>query len=142
VTVDESALQALRQLNDQAGGFMKLLGITVDEAGPDRVVASLRIGPEHLQPYGVTHGGVHCTLVESAASIGGHLWLAGREPGSGVVGVANNTDFLRASTGGRLIATASPIHRGRSQQLWLVEVTDEAAKLVARGQVRLHHLLR
>ena len=127
-------------LNDSAGGFLELLGISIDEAGPDRVVLSMDVGPEHLQPQGITHGGVHATLVESAASIGGHLWIGATARGSSVVGVANNTDFLRASTGGRLVATANPIHRGRSQQLWLVEITDVAGKLIARGQVRLHNM--
>jgi 1,4-dihydroxy-2-naphthoyl-CoA hydrolase len=39
-----------------------------------------------------------------------------------------------------MTATATPIHRGRSQQLWLVEVADEQRRLVARGQVRLQNL--
>ncbi|HEX3825736.1 MAG TPA: PaaI family thioesterase [Sporichthyaceae bacterium] len=129
-------------LGDNSGGFLKLLGIAIVEAGPDRVVLAMEVGPDHLQPHGVTHGGVHCTLVETAASIGGHLWISATEPAGSVVGVANNTDFLRASTGGRLVATATPIHRGRSQQLWLVEITDVGGKLIARGQVRLHNQLR
>jgi 1,4-dihydroxy-2-naphthoyl-CoA hydrolase len=137
VTVNQTTLA---ELEEASAGFVKLLGISIAEAGPDRVVLSMEVGPEHLQPRGVTHGGVHCTLVETAASIGGHLWLRATEPDSTVVGVANNTDFLRSSTGGRLIATATPIHRGRSQQLWLVEITDGAGKLIARGQVRLHNL--
>jgi uncharacterized protein (TIGR00369 family) len=41
---------------------------------------------------------------------------------------------------GRLTATATPIHRGRSQQLWQVAITDEQDRLVARGQVRLQNL--
>jgi uncharacterized protein (TIGR00369 family) len=57
-----------------------------------------------------------------------------------VVGVNNSTDFLRAVTEGRLTATATPVHRGRSQQLWQVAVTDEQDRLVARGQVRLQNL--
>jgi acyl-coenzyme A thioesterase PaaI-like protein len=32
------------------------------------------------------------------------------------------------------------VHRGRSQQLWQVEVTDASTRLVARGQVRLQNL--
>jgi 1,4-dihydroxy-2-naphthoyl-CoA hydrolase len=39
-----------------------------------------------------------------------------------------------------MTATATPIHRGRSQQLWLVDVCDEQNRLVARGQVRLQNL--
>ena len=57
-----------------------------------------------------------------------------------MVGVANQTDFLRAVTAGELTAVAVPIHQGRSQQLWQVVITDESERLVARGQVRLQNL--
>lgn len=137
MTADATTRQTL---NDNSGGFLKLLGIVIDEADAERVVLSMEVTPDHLQPHGVTHGGVYCTLVETAASVGGHLWLEREMPGNSVVGVANNTDFLRPSSGGRLVATATPVHRGKSQQLWQVEITDAGSKLLARGQVRLHNI--
>lgn len=118
-------------------GLNKTLGISLDEATPDRVVLSFTVGPEHLQPYGIVHGGVYCSAVESAASIAGALWFGDRGQ---VVGVSNQTDFLRSAREGKLTATATPIHRGRSQQLWLVEIAGADDKLVARGQVRLQNL--
>lgn len=124
-------------LDGVSEGLNKALGFVFDEAGPDRVVAHWRIGPEHLQPYGIVHGGVHCAAVEATASVGAALWFGER---GGVVGVANHTDFLRAVRSGVLRAVATPIHRGRSQQLWLVEVSDEQDRQVARGQVRLQNL--
>ena len=119
-------------------GFTKLIGLTITAASGDEVRAELEVGPDLLQPNGILHGGVHCTLVESLASIGGALWL-GDEVGQ-VVGVANSTDFLRAAKGGMLFAVASPVHRGRSQQLWEVRITDAGDRLVAKGQVRLQNL--
>ncbi len=75
------------------------------------------------------------------ASVSGYLWL--RENGGGdVVGVNNNTDFLRAITAGTVHATSEPIHRGRRQQLWLVTIRDDAGKPVARGQVRLQNIAK
>lgn len=59
---------------------------------------------------------------------------------SAVVGVNNNTDFLRAISTGTLTAASTPIHRGRRQQLWLVTITDDQNRTVARGQVRLQNL--
>jgi uncharacterized protein (TIGR00369 family) len=124
-------------LQDVGKGFLDHVGATVAEATADRVVLELDVEPLHLQPAGVLHGGVHCALVETAASIGGHVWLDGRGT---VVGLSNRTDFLRPFAAGQLTATASPIDRGPAQQLWLVEITDSAGKAIARGEVRLHNL--
>jgi 1,4-dihydroxy-2-naphthoyl-CoA hydrolase len=118
-------------------GLNEALGFALDEAGPDRVVMSWTVGPQHLQPYGIVHGGVYCSVIEASASIGAALWFGDRGK---VVGAANHTNFLRAAREGRLVATATPIHRGRSQQLWQVEVHDEDDRLVARGEVRLQNL--
>ena len=83
------------------------------------------------------HGGVYCAAVEASASIGAATWFGERGK---VVGAANHTNFLRAVREGRLVATATPIHRGRSQQLWLVEVVDADGRVAARGEVRLQNL--
>jgi uncharacterized protein (TIGR00369 family) len=121
-----------------ASGLEEALGFHLDEATPDRVVISWTNGPQHLQAYGIVHGGVHCSVVESAASIGGALWFMDR---GRVVGVSNSTNFLRATREGEhLSATATPVHRGRSQQLWQVEIVDDEQRLVARGEVRLQNL--
>ena len=118
-------------------GLNGALGFELDEASGERVVLSAAIGPQHLQPYGIVHGGVYCAMVEASASIGAALWFGDRGK---VVGVANHTNFLRATGSGRVIATATPIHRGRSQQLWLVEVGDDGGRPLARGEVRLQNL--
>ena len=119
------------------GPFATLLGLEIDSADADAVGAHWVVKPELLQPYGLVHGGVHCSVVETLASLGAGLWLGDR---GRVVGVNNSTDFYRAVTEGTLRATANPIHRGRSQQVWQVEIVDDAQRLVARGQVRLQNL--
>jgi uncharacterized protein (TIGR00369 family) len=118
-------------------GFDKLLGTEYLEVGPDRVRAKLEIRSDLHQPYGIVHGGVLCSIVESCASMGAGMWFSGR---GGVVGVSNHTNFLRASRSGTLSIEATPIHRGRTQQLWLVEISNEEGKAVARGEVRLANI--
>ncbi len=126
------------QLPDEVfAGFAKVLGIEFTELGGDRTVLTCEITPELLQPYGILHGGVHCSLVETAASTGAALWLGDR---GHVVGVANHTNFLRAVRSGRLTAVATPIHRGRTQQLWQVVISDDAGRELARGEVRLANI--
>lgn len=118
-------------------GHNAALGLELGEVTPDRVTLSMEIGPQHHQPYGIVHGGVWCALVETAASVGAAAWYGDR---GRVVGVSNQTDFLRAVGDGTVTAVATPIHRGRSQQLWSVEITDETGRLLSRGQVRLQNL--
>jgi uncharacterized protein (TIGR00369 family) len=120
-------------------GLVKLLGMVIESASGDEVTISMEVGPDHLQAAGILHGGVHCALVETAASIGGYLWWNPQPGGGNVAGVNNNTDFLRSVSAGRISATATPIHRGRTGQLWLVVVTEAAGRVIARGQVRLHN---
>ena len=118
-------------------GLNKALGLRLDEVGPDRVVMSWTVSEQHLQPYGIVHGGVYCSVVESSASVGAAAWFGER---GRVVGVSNHTNFLRSVREGTLTATATPIHRGRSQQLWLVDITDDQQRTIARGEVRLQNL--
>jgi uncharacterized protein (TIGR00369 family) len=124
---------------DITGGLDNELGLTYIEVSPDGARAQLEIQKKLLQPWGIVHGGVYCSIVESMASISGHTWLS--ENGGGtVVGVNNNTDFLRAISSGSVHAVSTPIHRGRRQQLWLITITDENDRVVARGQVRLQNI--
>jgi 1,4-dihydroxy-2-naphthoyl-CoA hydrolase len=122
---------------DNLGRFSQWLGLEIVAATRDRVVLAWDIRPELWQPYEIVHGGVYCAVVETAASLAGALWLGDQGK---VVGVSNHTDFIRAVHDGRLLATATPIHRGRLQQLWLVDIVDEHERTVARGQVRLQNL--
>ncbi len=120
--------------------YVTYTGIELLEASSDRVTGRLVLNENHHQPYGLVHGGVYCTLIETLASMGAAMWAT--ENGlAGTVGISNTTDFLRGTTDGTLLAEAKPIHRGRSQQVWEVtvrrEVDDEVA---AHGKVRLHNV--
>lgn len=119
------------------GGYVKWLGLEFVEASGEHMVARWEVRPDQLQPYGLVHGGVHCAVIETVASFAGGLWYGERGQ---VVGVSNQTDFLRAVSSGTLTATGAPVHRGRLQQLWVVEIRDANERLVARGQVRLQNL--
>lgn len=115
------------------------IGLEYTRLTPDGVTARLDITPTLHQPMGIVHGGVWCSVVESLASVSAYLWLA-ENGGGNVVGVNNNTDFLRAVSEGSVEAASEPVHRGRRQQLWLVTIRDEAERLIARGHVRLQNL--
>jgi 1,4-dihydroxy-2-naphthoyl-CoA hydrolase len=119
--------------------FDNEIGLVFTELGPDGARAELEIQPKLHQPMGIVHGGVYCSMIVSMASMAAHAWFS-RHGGGSVVGVNNNTDFLRAIGSGTVYGTATPLHRGRRQQLWLVTITDSDDRVVARGQVRLQNI--
>ena len=120
------------------GGFDQHIGLRLLSATPDEAVATLEVRPELLQPHGLLHGGVLCSIVESLGSWAGAVWFAERGT---VVGTSNHTNLLRsAAVGDRLTARATPVHRGRTQQLWSVDVRDDRDRLIAKGELRLANL--
>jgi uncharacterized protein (TIGR00369 family) len=127
-------------MEDLGRGFDSELGLKYIDVTPDGGRAELVIHDKLLQPWGIVHGGVYCSIIESLASVSGAVWFAEKGDGGTVVGVNNNTDFLRAISSGTVTAVSTPIHRGRRQQLWLIEVTDDEGRMVARGQVRLQNI--
>jgi 1,4-dihydroxy-2-naphthoyl-CoA hydrolase len=118
---------------DWDGGWMRAMAVRMVEATSERVELALDVGPQHLQPFGLVHGGVYCGLVETACSLGASLALQG----AAVMGIENQTSFLRAVKSGTISTVATPVHIGRTSQLWQAEVRDEAGRLVASGRVRI-----
>ncbi len=118
-------------------GFDSTIGLEIVSATEDEVVGRFEVTPKLLQPYGLLHGGVLCSIVETLGSVGGATWFGDR---GHVVGVSNHTNFLRATREGTLSVRATPVQRGRTQQLWTVEVRDASDRLVAKGDVRLANL--
>jgi 1,4-dihydroxy-2-naphthoyl-CoA hydrolase len=125
-----------KHVNALPDGWLQAMGVTITSATVDEVRAELTVGPEHLQGYGIVHGGVHCGLIESLASIGAALVALPRN--QSVVGLENNTSFVRAvRAGAKLHAISTPITRGRRTQIWEARVLDDQERIVATGRVRL-----
>jgi 1,4-dihydroxy-2-naphthoyl-CoA hydrolase len=105
------------------------LDIQTIELTPDRVVMEMEVGPRTVQPMGLLHGGASAVLAESAASMGAYVSCdTDREY---AVGIDLNISHLRAKNAGMVRATASPIRKGRSIQVWGIDIADEDEKLVA-----------
>jgi uncharacterized protein (TIGR00369 family) len=137
VSVERPA--GLPDLDLDANAFGRATGFRLTGVNGERVTGVVEVGPDQHTPWGVVHGGVYCAVIEAAASVGASSAVAA--DGRFAVGVNNNTDFIRATTEGRLDVDAEPIQQGRTQQLWQVRITraDDGA-LVARGQVRLQNI--
>lgn len=116
-------------------GFGRLMGLRLTHVSEQEVRAELTVAPKHYQPMGIVHGGVYCAIVETVCSIGGYTHSKKR--GMLVVGVDNQTSFLKATRSGVLRAVGRPLSVGRRTQLWEANIHDEQDNLVSTGRVRL-----
>lgn len=119
---------------NRLGGAAELLGITLENASAERVTVSMRVTPDHHQPFGLLHGGVSVVLAESAASVGGHL---AAPDGKTAVGAEVNANHIRPVREGRLSATATPLHVGRSTQVWEIKIRNADDALVCASRCTL-----
>ncbi|HLA64898.1 MAG TPA: hotdog fold thioesterase [Rhodothermales bacterium] len=105
----------------------KTLGVAYEELTPQRVVATMPVEPRVHQPFGFLHGGASVALAESVASIGGSL---AAPEGMIAMGLEINANHVRPMREGTLRATGTPLHIGRTTQVWDVRLTDDADRLV------------
>ena len=120
-------------------GFSTSIGMHMEEVSGSRVRGWVDVGPSHLQPGSIVHGGVYAAIVEEAGSYGASF--AVRDRGQRVVGVTNTTNFIRSVSDGRIMVEAVPVQQGRTQQFWEVRMTRAAdGVLVALGHLRLQNL--
>ena len=123
---------------EDASAFLAASGMRLTEVTGRSVTGILELGPQHHTPWGIVHGGVYTTAIESAASVGATAAVA--ERGQIAVGVHNSTDFLRSTTSATATVQATPVHQGRTQQLWDVTITDQNGHKLARGSLRLQNV--
>lgn len=123
---------------DASGAFVRAAGFAIDAADGSEVTGRVDANGEHHTPWGVVHGGLYATTIETACSVGASMAVASQ--GQFAAGLSNHTDFLRAHTSGRLDVRAFPIHQGRTGQLWQCDIARADGKLVAQGRVRLQNV--
>jgi uncharacterized protein (TIGR00369 family) len=62
-----------------SGAFLKALGLRFDKVSPSEVRAHLEATEDHHTPWGITHGGVYATVIETVATIGASAALDGAD---------------------------------------------------------------
>jgi 1,4-dihydroxy-2-naphthoyl-CoA hydrolase len=131
-----SPLEALAAISANRGpSLADALGITITELTTERVVATMPVDNRTRQPYGILHGGASVALAETVASLGATMNVD-RET-SLAVGLEINANHLRPMREGMVTGTATPIHRGRSTQVWDVRIVDEQGRLVCVSRCTL-----
>ena len=108
------------------------LGIEFVEVGDDFIVGRVPVDTRTHQPFGLLHGGVSVVLAETLGSCG----AAYSSPvGHQAVGLDINANHLRGVKSGWVIGTARPIHRGRTTQVWQIDLRNEAGEMVCASRL-------
>jgi uncharacterized protein (TIGR00369 family) len=108
----------------------------LDEGAHDGVLRGrVVIRDELRQHFGLLHGGVVAALAEALASRG--TWLAVYREGKVVMGMSNETNFMRPLLEGYVHATARPVHKGCTRWVWEVKCHDDQQRLCALTTVNI-----
>lgn len=109
------------------------LGIEFQHVAKDKMIATMPVDENSVQPFGVLHGGASVALAETLCSVGG--WFNLDDIQKTVVGVEINANHIRSvKMGGRVTGTAQPVNVGRKIQVWECELRDERNKLVCTSR--------
>jgi 1,4-dihydroxy-2-naphthoyl-CoA hydrolase len=110
--------------------FAEHLRIEFISAEPDRVVARMRVAPEHCTLGGRAHGGALMALADTMGGVAAFINLD--EKSAGTTTIESNTNFVGAApVGAVLTATATPVHKGRRTQVWQTRIETGEGRLVA-----------
>lgn len=115
-------------------GLPQTLQMQVVEATSERVVMTMPVTAQHLQPWGYLHGGASIALAETAATIGAFLNCP---PGMVAFGQEVNANHIRPVREGLLTATALPLHIGRTSHVWDIAIRNEQQKLICISRCTL-----
>jgi 1,4-dihydroxy-2-naphthoyl-CoA hydrolase len=110
--------------------FAELKGVTFIEADEDRVVAKMLVRPDLCTVSHSIHGGAVMAFADSVGAAATVINLP--EDAKGTTTIESKTNFIGgAKEGTTVIATATPIHRGRRTQVWQTRLETEEGKLIA-----------
>lgn len=114
--------------------LVRHLGIEITEVGDDFLKATMPVDHRTHQPMGILHGGASVALAETIGSLGAQMCA---EPGFYVVGLEINANHIRSARTGFVTGIATPIHVGRSTQVWNIRISDEHDKTVCISRLTM-----
>jgi uncharacterized protein (TIGR00369 family) len=109
--------------------FARLMGVTVLEASPDKIVGELAVRDDLCTSGGILHGGAAMAFADSLGAIGAFLSLP--EGAAGTTTIESKTNFLGAAKSGAVIrGETTPVHRGKRTSVWQTKITTAEGKPV------------
>lgn len=127
---------SLDQLNKQIENTMvEYLGIFFTDATEDTISAKMPVDHRTKQPMGLLHGGANVVLAETLGSISSSLTLDPEK--QFCVGLEINANHLKSVKDGFVTGTASPIHLGKSTQVWEIKIRNEKNQLCCISRITM-----
>ncbi|HET7509220.1 MAG TPA: PaaI family thioesterase [Solirubrobacterales bacterium] len=120
---------------EQVKHFDGLIGTEWLSDDPDDARVRLPLRDDLRQPFGLLHGGVMSTLVESICSYATAEVVY--DEGMAAMGQSINVSFIRPVTEGGVEVRAKARHRGRTTWLWQAEVLNDEGKVCALAQMTI-----
>ncbi len=119
-----------QRIREKLKGLLpELLGMQLEEVTPDRVRATLAVRPELCTGGSVLHGGSIMAFADTLGAIG---TIVNMPQGASTATIESKTNFIGAAPEGSLVTgEATPVHKGRTTQVWQTRVTGADGKLVA-----------
>lgn len=124
----------LDELNRRSENTLaEFLGITFTHVGEDSLTATMPINERTKQPIGIVHGGANVVLAETVASTAANAIV---DPASFYcVGLEINANHIRSVKEGLITGIARPVHLGRSTQVWLIDLYNDAGQLTCTSRM-------
>ena len=110
--------------------YPELIGMKITALDFDSCRIELELGKRHLQPFGIVHGGVLATLIDTATFWAAFLRLP---EDAGLVNVDLKLNYLKAVASGHLRAEGHCLRAGRQISYAEAHVFDAADELIAHG---------
>ena len=113
---------------------VELLGMEFTEVGDDFIKARVPVDARTRQPYGILHGGVSVVLSETLGSCGAAYSCP---PDHRAVGLDINANHIKGATSGWVTGIARPVHRGRTTQVWQIDLSNDAGELTCVSRITM-----
>ncbi len=120
----------LKKINSvNKNSLEETLEIEFIDIGEDFIIAKMPVTSKVLQPDGVLHGGATAALAESVGSAASYFSID--KDKQIVRGMVISCNHLKGVTEGYVYGKATPIHKGRTTQLWEIKVNDDNDNLIS-----------
>ncbi|HZY15451.1 MAG TPA: PaaI family thioesterase [Ramlibacter sp.] len=107
--------------------FPGWMGVRLDQATPDRVVATMPVRPELCTAGGILHGGAHMAFADTLGAVGTVLNLP---PGKRTTTTDSSTKFIgSAAVGTSVTGESVALHRGRTTMVWQTSIRNAEGRL-------------